>query len=289
MTAANRAIELAVSWSGQRNKIVDIYNSMPLPLPRGHKVLYEDQLCATFDSAIFVYLGWYDIVPPECGARQLWRNMNAIGRATGDVKRTPDPGDLIFFGKSQTPDGINHCGIVTDLINNGKTIVYYDIYTSGHVGRHYAPVGYDWICGYAMPDYASKDGAAPQPEPTPEPVAGKIEAGDLVKIREGAVWYKGQNIKASVMKQNWYVIQNKDGRVVLGMNEAETSNITSPIHEEDVILVRKYKAETPAVTDKQVTVSVTVHEETWQLLQIMADGNHWSVGQVIDKLLEDAR
>ena len=108
-------------------------------------------------------------------------------------------------------------------------------------------------------------------------------------IREGAVWYKGQNIKASVMKQNWYVIQNVNGRVVLGMNEAETSNITSPIHEEDVILVRKYKAETPAVTDKQVTVSVTVHEETWQLLQIMADGNHWSVGQVIDKLLEDAR
>lgn len=40
---------------------------------------------------------------------------------------------------------------------------------------------------------------------------------------------------------------------------------------------------------KDVTVSVTVQAETYALLKIMAEGNHLTIGQCIDKIMEDAR
>ena len=161
MIARQTAVQTAIAMKGQRNQVVDIYNGYfdkhPAERPRKYRVKYSDMLCATYISAIFCSLLWCDICPPECGALKLYRNMEAIGRASADVKRTPKPGDLIFFGNNQKPAGINHVGIVVELQKNDKRIVYYDISNSGRGGRHYAPVGYYWICGYGMPDYESKD------------------------------------------------------------------------------------------------------------------------------------
>ena len=164
-SAVTKVVQLAVSWKGKRDEIVDIYNSGPKPLPRHYKVKYEDMLCATFVSALFVHLGWTDIVPPECGAQQLFNNMNALDRAVIDRNRNPNVGDLIFFGPSN--GRIQHVGIVTELGNNGKQIYYYDIQSV--VGRHTCPVGSSWIKGYGMPDYASKDSV---PSSTPWNDAG---------------------------------------------------------------------------------------------------------------------
>lgn len=44
----------------------------------------------------------------------------------------------------------------------------------------------------------------------------------------------------------------------------------------------------PGLTKKK-TITVTVDDETFTLLNIMASGNHMTIGEVIDKLLEDAR
>lgn len=294
LRAARKAVDYAVSQKGQRDSVVDIYNTY-LPRPRGYKVKYEDMLCATFVSSIFIHLGWTDIVPPECGARQLYGNMEALGRAELNKKRVPAIGDLIFFGNSAKASGIQHVGIVQEVQNN-KQIYYYDL--TGVVGRHTCPVGYSWIMGYAWPDYDSKDAAAPQPqpEPTPEPVSGKIEAGDLVSIKAGARWYSGSTIKASVLARNWYVIQNKNGRVVLGMSEDERSNIQSPIHEEDVILVRKAKAgkdEEPVAAPvtpqepviEKVSFTASVKPATLVKLEQMAKDKGVSVGDVLDEMV----
>ena len=298
MGAREQAVEFAVSLNGKRSEVVDIYNAMPMrPLPRHYRVKYEDLLCATYVSAVFIHFGadWLKIVPPECAAFQLYRNMEAIGRATDNVKRVPEPGDIIFFGRGQKPSGINHVGIVTDIINGGKRIVYYDIYTSGRVGRHYAPIGYDWICGYAMPDYASIDGYESQPKPkdkadaTPLPgKLGEFKAGDLVTVNPGAKWYRGSSIKLSVFSDQWYIMQVKGDRAVLGMNLAETRNICSPIHTSDISLVVANNAIEQPKEDK-VNITVSVEKETLELLDIMATGWNLSIGEVIDKLMEDAR
>lgn len=285
-----KAVDYAVSQKGQRNSVVDIYNSH-LPHPRGYIVKYEDMLCATFVSSIFIHLGWTDIVPPECGARQLYWNMEALGRAQLDKKRVPNVGDLIFFGNSAKASGIEHVGIVQD-VQNKKQIYYYDL--TGVVGRHTCPVGYSWIMGYAWPDYESKDAAPSQPD---KAETKKIEAGDLVHIREGARWYSGSTIKASVMTKNWYVIQNKNGRVVLGMDESQRSNIQSPIHEEDLILVRKALGDeidpvipeptpVPEVPDTaKVSFTTSVKPETLVKLEAMAKEKGVDIGGLLDGMV----
>lgn len=289
MIARQTAVQTAIQMKGQRDEVVDLYNTY-LPHPRGYKVKYSDMLCATYVSAVFIKLGWTDIVPPECGARQLYRNMEAISCATPDVKRAPQAGDIIFFGNDGKPDGINHVGIVVDLTNSNKRIVYYDISTSGRVGQHYCPVGYSWICGYGLPDYASKDFQATVPPAVPpaQDAPRQFQVGDLVTVNPGAKWYKGQSIKMSVISDKWYISSIKGDRAVLGMNEEQTRNIVSPIHTCDITLVTPNEPVVEPPKDK-VTLTVTVDKDTAQLLQIMADGNHKTIGEIIDLLLEDAR
>ena len=281
MIARQTAVQTAISFKGKRNEIVDIYNSY-LPRPRGYKVKYDDMLCATYISSIFIKLGWTDIVPPECGAWRLYANMEALGRAVLDKKRVPEVGDLIFFGNGTTVKKIQHVGIVTE-VQNGKQIYYYDI--QANVGRHTCPVGYSYIWGYGIPNYASKD-LKPIPEPEPEPDKPHVfRVGDLVTVNPGARWYRGQSIKLSVINDQWYIMQVSGDRAVLGMNRDETRNICSPIHTCDITLVSPID---PPV-DESVTLTVTVKTGTAQLLQIMADGNHKTVGQIIDMLIADVR
>ena len=284
MIARQTLIQTAIALKGQRNEVVDIYNTF-LPRPRGYKVKYDDMLCATYASTPYIRLGWTDIVPPECGAMQLYKNMEALGRAVLDKNRVPDIGDLIFFGNGNTVSKINHVGIVTEVKDN-KQIYYYDLQSV--VGRHTCPVGYSYVMGYGMPDYQSKD-LEPLPEPTPEPDAPHVfRVGDLVTVNPGAKWYKGQSIKLSVINDKWYIMSVKGDRVVLGMNLAETRNIQSPIHACDISLVVANGAIEQPPEDK-VSITVTVDRETLELLDIMATGNNKTMGEVIDMLLEDAR
>ena len=289
MIARQTAVQTAISFKGKRTEIVDIYNTY-LPRPRGYKVKYDDMLCATYVSAVFIKLGWTDIVPPECGAWRLYANMEALGRAVLDKKRVPEIGDLIFFGNGSTVNRIQHVGIVTE-VQNGKQIYYYDI--QANVGRHTCPVGYSYVMGYGMPDYAAHD--LDKPEPTPEPAPQPVPqpdhvyaVGDLVTINPGARWYRGQSIKLSCINDKWYIMSIKGDRAVLGMNLAETRNIQSPIHTCDISLVVANGAIEQPPEDK-VSITVTVDKETLELLDIMATGNNKTMGEIIDMLLEDAR
>lgn len=279
MTPVEQAVDLAVSLRGNtRQKCCDIYNAF-LPHPRGYKVKVQDYLCATYVSAIFIKLGWADIVPPECGAHQLYNNMDALGRGVLNRKYTPKVGDLIFFGGA-TASSIGHVGIVTEM--RGTQIYYYDMQGEG-VYRHTCPVGYKTIAGYAFPDYASKSESEPSKDDKKA-----FSPGDLVTINPGARWYKGQSIPLNVIGDKWYIIQCKGDRAVLGMNLAETKNIQSPIHVQDITLVNPCViVETPE--QKKVELSVKVNLDTYELLKIMADGNKTTIGEIIDLLLEDAR
>lgn len=292
MIARQTAVKTAISLKGQRDKVVDIYNNYfkdnGIQYPRRYRVKYTDQLCATYVSSIFCKLGWCDIVPPECGAHQLYQNMDALGRGIQDPKRVPDIGDLIFFGNSKYITGITHVGIVTEVTNDKKRIYYYDIQSV--VGRHTCPVGYSYIWGYGLPDYASKDFQSTLPStPTEQEPKNETEhefkAGDLVTINPGAKWYSGSTIKLSCLSDKWYIMQVKGDRAVLGMNKAETRNIVSPIHTKDITLVATAKPETEE--DEKVAISVYVKPETLEFMKLIAAGNKMSIGEVIDKQFED--
>lgn len=286
MIARQTLVQVAISFKGKREEVVSVYNEKARPLPRGYRVKVDDMLCATYTSVPFLVLGWQDIVPPECGAMQLYRNMEALGRAVLDKNRVPEVGDLMFMGNGTTVSRINHVGIVTEV--KGKQIYYYDLQSV--VGRHTCPVGYSYIMGYGMPDYQSKDlEPVPEPEPEPEPdVPHVFKPGDLVVIKPGARWYKGQTIKASVFDDKWYVISAKGDRAVLGMNIEETRNIQSPIHDYDISLVVPNEPVIEPV-DEKMTKTIVINKNTNSLLEAMASECGKTVGEVIDMLVEEAR
>ncbi len=281
MIARQTAVQTAIQMKGQRAELVRIYNDGPKPLPRGYRVKLEDLLCATYVSCVFLKLGWQDIVPPEVAAWRLYQNMAAIDCGVQDPSRTPQTGDLIFFGIGKKVENITHVGIVTEV--KGTQIYYYDIQEV--VGRHTCPVGYSYIWGYGIPDYASKDlEPIPQPEPHPEPYTFRV--GDLVTINPGARWYKGQSIKLSCINDQWFISSIKGDRAVLGMNRDETRNICSPIHTCDITLVREIE---PESAEETVTVPVTLRADVYETLRIIAEGLHVPIGKVVEKFADDAR
>ena len=278
MIAREKLLATARSLSGQRNKVIDYYNKHARPLPLGYKVKYEDQACAVFASVPFLMLEWSVIMPPHCRARELYRNMDALGCAVWGDSRNPEPGDLIFFGYGSSVSKIDHVGIFEK--EEGGKLFFWDIRST--VMRHSYERGnnrsvrdYGYILAWGIPDYDSVQNTDEQ-EPTPV-----IKAGDLVKIKQGAKWYGGQSIKASVMNKRWYVVQNKNGRVVLGMDESERSNIQSPIHEADVEPVTTVPAK-PEERDR-VPLAVTVTAATYAALERLAQASGKTMGECLDE------
>lgn len=275
MNARQKLLDTAKSLRGQRNSVIDYYNANARPLPLGYRVKYEDQACAVFASVPFLMLEWSSIMPPHCRARELYRTMKALGCAVWGNSRTPIPGDLIFFGYGDKESKIDHVGIF-QREENGK-LYFWDIRSvvmlhSYTLGSDKSVEDYGYILAWGIPDYASKDTDEPEPAP-----AAAIKAGDLVRIRDGARWYSGATIKASVLTKNWFVVQNKNGRVVLGMSEDERSNIQSPIHEEDVELVSAVPAESE-------TMTITVKAATAAALERLALASGKTVGECIDEM-----
>lgn len=241
-----KVLALADKWKGQREKIVDVYNTYR-PLPRGYTVKYQDALCATYVSALFIHLGLTDIVPPECGAMQLARNMQALGRYKDRANHAPEAGDLIFFDW-QGDNWVDHVGLVTEV--RGGTVVYSHI-PSTKVTTNEILKGSKYIRGYGCPDYGE------EAEPTPEPTTpDTLKVGDLVTVNPGAKWYGGQSIKISVISDKWYICSIKGDRAVLGMNFAETKNVQSPIHTSDLTLAKPKEPEKPKTESCTATLPI---------------------------------
>ena len=255
MNKLETVLALAEKWRGQREKIVDVYNAHT-PLPRGYRVKYEDALCATYVSALFIELGMTDIVPPECGAMQLARNMAALGRFYYRGTHNPAPGDLIFWDW-QGDNWVDHVGIVTEV--RGGVIVY------SHIPSYTVTVNECYasstnIRGYGVPDYGAADTSSVADAP-PFPQGEGITAGDWVTVKAGAKWYGGGNIASFVFDRRWQVISVSGDRAVLGMDEKEEYNIQSPIRTVDLMTAEKQSAS--ANEPETVTLTVTLPKSVY--------------------------
>ena len=286
MTAREIALQTAKSMRGQRDQVVTLYNTF-IPRPRGYKAKFDDLKCAEFISDIFITHGeaWTAIVPPECAAWRLYRNMEALDCTHWGNDHDPVPGDLVFFGVGSSVSHIDHVAIVDEVKDD--TIFFWDIRDVVD-RRSYTPGAkssikkYGYILAYAFPDYASVDGDEPEPAPAPH----VFQVGDLVTVNPGAKWYRGQSIKLPVINDKWYIMSVKNDRAVLGMNLAETRNIQSPIHTCDISLVVANGAiEQPP--EDEVTVTITIKKTTLEYLDILAAGNNLTIGQAVDLSVEE--
>lgn len=149
---------------GSHKAIIDIYNSQG-KLPRGYKVKYTDEWCATTVSAAFIQAGLTNIAPTECGCGEMIKLYQNLGRWVEDDNHLPSPGDIVMYywkdnGKGDCTGWPNHVGIVESV--SGNTIVVIEGNKSESVARRSLQRNGKYIRGYCCPDYASVASEAPE-------------------------------------------------------------------------------------------------------------------------------
>lgn len=156
MKTANRLIEQLEKWVDIKNHkpIIDVYNTLT-PLPRGYKVSYKDQWCATGLSAAIILTDMEDIIGTECSCGQFIEIFKRKGIWIEDGTITPKRGDIILYNWEdgvQPNDGwAEHIGIVTKVANNKITVLECNYRNS--VGYRTIQLGWGYIRGYGRPNY----------------------------------------------------------------------------------------------------------------------------------------
>lgn len=174
---------------GTHRKVIDLYNNHK-PLARGYKVKYTDAWCATTVSAVSIKCGLTDIIPTECGCRQMVELFKKLGAWQENDKHTPKPGDVIFYDWQDSGVGDNtgspdHVGIVAD-VKNGIIRVVEGNYRN-KVDYRFIPVNGKGIRGYGVPQYGKKATTKGDPAPTKkEEKTVTIELNVLEKGDKGA-------------------------------------------------------------------------------------------------------
>ena len=168
MVTRNDIVKQAQQWLGRNEKdgsfkaIIDTYNTLK-PLPRGYKVKYTDEWCATFTSAVAVACGAVGVMPVECSCTKMIDLLKANGTWIEADNYTPQPADLIFYdwndsGKGENLGSPEHIGLVEKVENGVITVIEGNIKQS--VARRTIAVNGRYIRGFG----ALKLEATPQPQ-----------------------------------------------------------------------------------------------------------------------------
>lgn len=144
--------------NGKFRSIIDLYNTQR-PLPRGYKVQYTDEWCATTVTAAGIQAGLHDIILGECSCSRMIALYQAVGRWMENDAYRPQPGDIIMYDWDDTGAGENkgapeHVGIVAEV--NGNTLTIIEGNKGQAVATRTMAVNGRYIRGYCLPDYAGK-------------------------------------------------------------------------------------------------------------------------------------
>ena len=185
---ASKVVEQAKAWlgykesNGSHKAIIDTYNSQK-KLPRGYKVKYTDEWCATTVSAIAVKLGYTDIMPTECSCSKMIELYKSIGCFVENESVTPAPGWILFYdwqdnGLGDNKGGADHVGVVEKV--SGNTITVIEGNYSESVKRRTLPVNGKYIRGYGVPKYDTES----------------TKGGYTLEMRNLKMGCKGNDVKA---------------------------------------------------------------------------------------------
>lgn len=165
-----------LGWSeanGKFKAIIDLYNTQR-PLPRGYKVQYTDEWCATTVTAAGLKAGLEAIIFGECSCSRMIELYKAKGRWMETDAYRPQIGDIIMYywkdgANYATTDctaAPNHVGIVSAV--NGNTLTIIEGNKGEAVATRSVKINGRYIRGYCLPDYASMATKAPTPQPEQE-------------------------------------------------------------------------------------------------------------------------
>ena len=142
---------------GSHREIIDLYNAHA-PLARGYAVTYEDDWCATFDSAVAIQCGLTDIIPTECGCTPQIELFQSMDSWVEDDAYVPLPGDLIYYhwdclDLEDCTARSDHVGIVAGTA--GPFIKVIEGNKDNKVTYRITMVDAPDIRGYGLPDYGN--------------------------------------------------------------------------------------------------------------------------------------
>lgn len=226
-TTRKTIVAQAQNWVGLKEKdgsfriIIDTYNEVK-PLPRGYKVQYDDEWCATFASALAIATNALDIIPRECSCSKMIEQAKDMGCWQEKDDYVPSPGDFLLYdwedkknyAKTDNKNRPNHIGIVEKV--SGKTITVIEGNKSRKVARRTMKVNGKYIRGYIVPKYAA------EPEIT-------FKVGERVKLTSDATVYgKTKRFSLWVYLTKLYVRQVNGNRIVVSTKK--TGAITGAVH-----------------------------------------------------------
>ena len=162
MATRNDIVTQAKAWLGLKEKdgsfkvIIDTYNA-DKPLPRGYKVQYTDEWCATFVTAVAIKCKATDIIPKECSCNNMIELFKQLGSFVENDAYKPAAGDILFYdwqdksGKADNTGRADHVGIVEKV--SGNTITVIEGNKGEAVSRRTLEVNGKYIRGYGVPNY----------------------------------------------------------------------------------------------------------------------------------------
>lgn len=213
-------VDQAKAWLGYNEKngkyklVIDLYNTQR-PLPRGYKVRYTDEWCATYVTAVGIAAGMQEIIFGECSCGKMIELYRAKGQWVENDAYVPKVGDVVMHdwqdsGKGDNEGAPDHVGIVAEVSgssikviegNKGEAVAYRNLKVNGR-----------FIRGYCTPDFAKLADGKPQSKPQPKPNAPK-------EVKATGVAH-GKDIKLA----GTYVV-NATG----GLNMRHAGKATAPI------------------------------------------------------------
>lgn len=192
--ARQKVLNIMQGWVGLKrsNKshapIIDIYNANK-PLPRGYKVSYTDDYCATTVSAAAIKAGYTDIMPIECSCAKLIEQAKNMETWQENDAYVPSPADLILydwqdganFAATDNKGAADHVGMVEKVVGMTITIIEGNM-SGGVVGRRTVTVNGRYIRGYICPKYSTKATATSTNGTASGTVAGTVSASNSHKV-----------------------------------------------------------------------------------------------------------
>lgn len=168
----DKIVSQAKIWIGKKEsdgsyrEIIDIYNAYR-PLPRGYTVQYTDAWCATYISALAIYLGYTDIIPIECSCYYMIEGAKQMGIWVEDDAFVPQPGDIIMYDWQDSGSGDNagtpdHVGMVIDVSGNAIDVVEGNY--NNQVMVRTLSINGRYIRGYICPHYDAAEADPEEPE-----------------------------------------------------------------------------------------------------------------------------
>lgn len=187
-------VALANSWlglneaDGSHKKIIDIYNKMAGPFPRGTKMKYDWAWCACTWSALAIKLGYTDIMPIEISCYYLIEAAKKMGIWIEEDNRVPKVAEAVLYDwddndnykKTDNKGTPEHIGIIVEVNESAGHFVVVEGNFSNAVKKRTLSINGRYIRGFISPKYDG-DGTigttVQKPGKTVEEVAREVIAG----------------------------------------------------------------------------------------------------------------